>query len=83
MEVAVKNRQISTRAVRRLPGGGRKPQYQQLEKKLNEWKSLRVKDKYLQLEALNIARASDEQQYEYFKASTIGRISVLHAKYVM
>ncbi|OWZ09465.1 hypothetical protein PHMEG_00017828 [Phytophthora megakarya] len=53
-----------------------KPQYQQLEKKLNEWVKtrniigLRVKDKYLQLEALNIARASDEQQYEDFKAST-------------
>ncbi|KAG2770357.1 hypothetical protein PC129_g12010 [Phytophthora cactorum] len=46
-----------------MPGAGRKPEHRQLEQQLHVWvdtrnkKGLRVKDKYSQLQALNIHRA--------------------------
>ncbi|KAE9169979.1 hypothetical protein PF005_g27741 [Phytophthora fragariae] len=63
LDAVSKNRQVCTRVMRRLPGAGRKPQHQRLEEQLHAWvesrnkKGLRVKDKYIQLHALNISRS--------------------------
>ncbi|KAE9289045.1 hypothetical protein PF008_g25979 [Phytophthora fragariae] len=62
LEAASKDRQLSTRVMRRFPGAGRKPEYHEMETQLHAWvearnnKGLRVKDKYMQLQALNITR---------------------------
>eukprot|EP00644_Phytophthora_capsici_P003906 jgi/Phyca11/108461/e_gw1.15.746.1 len=61
---------------RRFPGAGRKPEFDKLEKQLHRWitarnkKGLRVKDKYIQLQALNIHRSQQDIQKQNFVAST-------------
>ncbi|KAE9006898.1 hypothetical protein PR001_g17093 [Phytophthora rubi] len=80
LEAASKDRQLSTRVMRRFPGAGRKPEYHEMETLLHAWvearnkKGLRVKDKYMQLQALNITReiasASSDEEQSAFKASS-------------
>ena len=56
------NKEISVRNVRRLAGGGRKEQFDELEKLLFDWvternkNGLRVKDIYIQIKARDISR---------------------------
>ena len=53
IEQALKNREVQTRASRRLSGGDRRVQYQDVEDVVKEWvmdhnaKGLRVKDQYI------------------------------------
>ncbi|KAG3073100.1 hypothetical protein PI125_g22332 [Phytophthora idaei] len=60
---APKGRRLATRSLRRMPGAGRKPEHRQLEQQLHVWvatrnkKELSVKDKYIQLHALNVHRS--------------------------
>jgi transposase-like protein len=63
LDAVSKDRQVCARVMRRFPGAGRKPQHQRLEEQLHAWvvsrnkKGLRVNDKYIQLQALNISRS--------------------------
>lgn len=76
LEGALRDRQVVTRMQRRFPGAGRKPEFDKLEKKLHLWitarnkKGLRVKDKYIQLQALNIHRSQQDIPQQNFVAST-------------
>ncbi|EEY69347.1 uncharacterized protein PITG_05574 [Phytophthora infestans T30-4] len=60
---ASKIRQLATRSRRRMPGACRKSEHHALEQQVHDWvvtrsrKGLRVKDKCIQLHALNIHRA--------------------------
>ncbi|KAG3004834.1 hypothetical protein PC116_g4381 [Phytophthora cactorum] len=57
-----KESRLATRSLRRMPGAGRIPEHRQLEQQLHDCvatrnkKGLRVQDKYIQLQALNIHR---------------------------
>ncbi|KAE9338804.1 hypothetical protein PF008_g11884 [Phytophthora fragariae] len=73
---ASKDRQISTRTARRLGGGGRGPEYGEIEERLHAWildrnaKGLRVKDSYIRLQAQNIYRKLHGPDAPKFDSST-------------
>jgi len=76
LQEASKNRQVSTRTVRRLGGGGRGPKHGDVEERLHAWvldrnaKGLRVKDGYIRLQAQNIYRKLHGSEAPKFDAST-------------
>ncbi|KAG2862693.1 hypothetical protein PC113_g6055 [Phytophthora cactorum] len=89
LSAAAKDHGLATRSLRRFPGGGRKPQHQYLEQQLHAWvvtrnkKGLRVKDKYIQLQTLNLSRslsANGSVQDNNFKASS-GWLAKFKARY--
>ncbi|RLN44975.1 hypothetical protein BBJ28_00005718 [Nothophytophthora sp. Chile5] len=76
LRAAVRNRQVASRSVRRLNGGGRKAAHEDVETQLHAWvldrneKGLRVKDAYMRLQALNIYRNLHGDDATGFDAST-------------
>jgi Tc5 transposase DNA-binding domain/DDE superfamily endonuclease len=63
---ALKNRDVETRTRRRLFGGGRRVQYQDVEDRVKEWildhnaKGLRVKDQYIRAKARRVYKDLSE-----------------------
>ncbi|EGZ20970.1 hypothetical protein PHYSODRAFT_488094, partial [Phytophthora sojae] len=68
LQQASKDRQVGTRVACRMPGAGRKAQHHDLEERLHSWivdrnnKGLRVKDKYIRLQALSIYRSQHNDE---------------------
>ncbi|GBG77382.1 hypothetical protein CBR_g23713 [Chara braunii] len=67
LEQALKNTMTNSRTQRRLGGGGRKPQHEELEEQLEQWvlqkntRGLRVRDQYIQAKARLIFKLQKER----------------------
>ncbi|GBG86573.1 hypothetical protein CBR_g41635 [Chara braunii] len=67
LEQALKNTMTNSRTQRRLGGGGRKPEHEELEEQLEQWvlqkntRGLRVRDQYIQAKARLIFKLQKER----------------------